>query len=116
MLLTKGGVDLGFGIELEMGLRPSAAALEKLKLYYGFDDSAQGHQSITGVRYPGPRDENRALIHRYICDVLFYNGMSAEYHEAGKAPDYTLWQIEDDPSVTESQQDYMTCIVLNPKA
>jgi hypothetical protein len=115
MIKTNAGQQLGFGIELEMGLRPKPSTIDFLASY-DFDNSDTGHQINypLGIDYPGPRDKNRNAIHEFLFDYLECGGINAANNDAS-IPDYNMWQIVDDPSVIESQNsqgDKRTCIVL----
>ncbi|CAO2651682.1 Nn.00g042520.m01.CDS01 [Neocucurbitaria sp. VM-36] len=102
MVITNSGVKLAFGVELELGLRPTPETTARLVQHYNFDDSDYAHQLNTGIGFPGPRDDNRTAIHEFIVDILEGCSMQVDLRDLNQ-PDYTVWQIEDDPTILEDK-------------
>ncbi|KAI9690052.1 MAG: hypothetical protein M1820_010051 [Bogoriella megaspora] len=100
-----------FGVELEMLIRPNELTESKLKPIGFFSNITR--------ELNGDYDANREIVHKYLAFFLSHCRLPTivrgakvfeKQHENGNK-DYSVWAVEHDPSVQESQGYYSTELV-----
>ena len=98
-----------FGMELELLVRPKGIVLSALDRSRGCEDSYEAHQDEWEKRH----NNNRMEIMSIICDVLAQVEVEASVNLGDKDAeehdkDYSVWNIEHDPSIDEKVLDPST--------